>query len=458
MSGLTKTIVNHIVNRRFDDAKLLLRWYPVLHAIPDGKGVFPLHYALANHAPLHLILIMVREWPAMMSNTTPITKLNPLHWTCRFNMPAEVLRFMLQEFPEEIKVWDNSFETPLMCYLKSGDRDPEVIKSLNPSGDKEYADIGDRRCGRDDVGVCRLDYKDPTLRKIYLCDMYMIDHPEGCKFLDDMDAIYCHPYVNHLHFKVYCNPEHSFMWREGSMGRNAVMFLLREKKSVKSITIDAEVSDITVFANVLQQCIHLEHLTVIFNRNYWRESIKEIILAIRHLPCIRKVTFVKALVNSEAGIALSESLVAKRSMVSIRMIQCTITPEASSAILEALRSDVDCTLRDVSLFVGHRPIRTHEATALHHDQEIRLAVAYNARVQSVREFIRLVTSRDTSGDTGNTEFKDIEGAILKDEADFDWRDHPDHLYSLLQAKPEYIKRFIAHDAVDSMSSKRQKFN
>jgi hypothetical protein len=245
------------------------------------------------------------------------------------------------------------------------------------------------------------------------------------------------------------------------MGRNAVMFLLREKKSVKSITIDVEVSDITVFANVLQQCIHLEHLTVIFKRIHWRDCIKEIILAIRHLPCIRKVTFVKALVNGAAGIALSQSLIAKRSMVSIRMLQCSVTPEASSAILEALRSDADCTLRDVLLFDGLRPIlgRFHEqATALHYDQEIRLAVAYNARVQSVKEFTWLVTSRDTSGDTGNTEFKDIEGAILKDEADFYLRDRPDHLYSLLQNKPEYIKRVIEHDAVDSMSSKRQKFN
>jgi hypothetical protein len=172
-----------------------------------------------------------------------------------------------------------------------------------------------------------------------------------------MDAIYCHPYVDHLHFFVYEDPEHSFVWREGGMGRNAVMVLLREKKSIKSITIDSEVRDITIFANVLLQCIHLENLTVQFNMTHWTNNIEEIIRAIRHLPCIRSVLFVRAVVTSEAGIAISDSLIPKRSMVSLRTLWCTVTPEALSAILEALRSYFDCTLRDVSLFDGHRPIR-----------------------------------------------------------------------------------------------------
>jgi hypothetical protein len=250
------------------------------------------------------------------------------------------------------------------------------------------------------------------------------------------------------------------------MGHNAVMVLLREKKSVTNITIDSDQVDISSFGIVLEQCIHLEHLTLQFDSRQFDQNIGGIIEAICHLPCIRSVTFVRAYINGVIGVAISNLLIPKRSMNSLQMQQCTVRPEASTAIIEALKSDIDCTLRDVSLFIEHSPIflntwrnmRVHENMARDHNLEIRLALRYNARVQSLTEFVRLVTTRDINEVTVNAEFEDIEEAILRDEADFYWRNRPDHLLSLLQAKPEYVKRFIEHDAVDSVSSKRQKLN
>jgi hypothetical protein len=285
--------------------------------------------------------------------------------------------------------------------------------------------------------------------------------------VDVMDAIYRNPHITHLHFYYRTAAESSSLWREGSMGHNAVMVLLREKKSVTNITIDSDHSDISSFGNVLEQCIHLEHLTLQFNSRRSDQNIGGIIEAICHLPCIRSVTFERAYINGEIGMAISNLLIPKRSMNSLRMQQCTVRPEASTAIVQALKSDTDCTLRDVSLFIEHFPIfltnpdrsmRVHEYMARDHYFEIRLALRYNARVQSLTEFVRLVTTRDINEVTVNTEFEDIEEAILRDEADFYWRNRPDHLLSLLRAKPEYVKRFIEHDAVYSVSSKRQKLN
>jgi hypothetical protein len=81
----------------------------------------------------------------------------------------------------------------------------------------------------------------------------------GGEFFDVMDAIYGNPHIRTLYF-IYGHPN-SFLWGEG-MARDAITVLLHEKTSIKNITIKIAQNELTVFGDVLQDCIHLEHLTI----------------------------------------------------------------------------------------------------------------------------------------------------------------------------------------------------
>jgi hypothetical protein len=46
------------------------------------------------------------------------------------------------------------------------------------------------------------------------------------------------------------------------MRRDAFSYLLHEKTLIKSITIKRAQMELTGFGDILQDCIHLEHLTI----------------------------------------------------------------------------------------------------------------------------------------------------------------------------------------------------
>jgi hypothetical protein len=107
----------------------------------------------------------------------------------------------------------------------------------------------------------------------------------------------------------------------------------------------------------------------------------------------------------------------------------------------------------VSLFVGNT-----EWWAPDKDLEIRLCLCHNARVQSIKEFVTKVTTRDSGAETEKCEFEDVKEAVLKDFNNCDPSHPMNHLYSLLRAKPDYIKRCVEHEQVYPMSNKRRKLN
>jgi hypothetical protein len=135
------------------------------------------------------------------------------------------------------------------------------------------------------------------------------------------------------------------------------------------------------------------------------------------------------------------------------MVSCVIDVRAASAIIDALKTDNNCTLRDVSLFIGNE-----EWWAPNKDQEVRLCLSHNVRVQSIKEFVTRVTIRDSGAVTKICEFKDIKEAVLKDHNDCNLNHPVNHLYLLLRAKPNYIKRCVDYEQVYLMSNKRRKLN
>jgi hypothetical protein len=239
------------------------------------------------------------------------------------------------------------------------------------------------------------------------------------------------------------------------MRRDAFSYLLREKTSIKSITIEMAQMDQTRFGDILQDCIHLEHLTIqaSFRQEFERNTIEMVAKLVHNLPRFLSLSFVNTVITYHDGITIAQWLIGKRSMQGLTMVNCVIDFGAASAFIEALKTNNNCTLRDVSLFVGNE-----EWWAPNKDQEIRLCLSRNARVQSIKEFVTRVTTRDSGAVTKKCEFEDIKEAVFKDHNDCDPSHPVNHLYSLLQAKPDYIKRCIDYEQVYLMSNKRHKLN
>jgi hypothetical protein len=265
-----------------------------------------------------------------------------------------------------------------------------------------------------------------------------------------MDAIYCNPHIRTLYF-IYGH-RNSFLREEG-MRRDAFSVLLREKTSIKSVTIKSIQTELTPFGDILQDFMHLEHLTIeaTWRRAFERNTIEMIIKLVNNLPRLSSVSFVNTVITHDDGIAIAQWLIGKRSMKGLQMVHCVVKSRAGSTIIDALKTDNDCTLRDVSLFVANE-----EWWAPNKDQEIRLCLIHNARVQSIKEFVMRVTTRDPGAGATKSEFEDIKGAVFKDHNDCDPSHPVNHLFSLLRAKPDYIKRCVENEKVYSMSNKRRK--
>jgi hypothetical protein len=293
-----------------------------------------------------------------------------------------VISFLLKEFSEAKYAKDKFGCTPLMCYLiNGGPHDSDVLESLSPGKVEFIADwklAGN--CGRKideatinvDRAVWRLDNHNPSLRGVKMADNFF--EIAGCEFFDIMDAIYCNPHIRTFYF-IYGH--HNLFLREEGMRRNAFSVLLSKKMSIKSITIELPRTELTHFGDILEDCMHLEHLTIeaTWRCAFERNTIEMIIKSVNNLPRLLSVSFVNTVITHHDGIAIAQWLIGERSMEGLKMMNCVIESRAASAIIDALKTDNDCTLRDVSLFIGNE-----ERWVPNKDQEIRLCLSHNARV------------------------------------------------------------------------------
>jgi hypothetical protein len=141
MSRLVKKLIEHILRDETDDAILMSCCMPALLSMKDKEGQYPVYYAFISQSPFRLTYLMVREWPVLLTTTMPLSNFFPLHFACLLQASAEVISFLLKEFPEAKYAKDNKGRTPLMCYLvNEGPRDSDVLESLSP-GKVEF--IGD---------------------------------------------------------------------------------------------------------------------------------------------------------------------------------------------------------------------------------------------------------------------------------------------------------------------------
>jgi hypothetical protein len=197
MSRLVDKLIDHIVCEDTDDAMSMICHTPVLLSMKDKDGIYPLFYTFVAQSPFRLTYLMVREWPVLLTMTMPLSKLVPLHNACLHKASAEVISFLLKEFPKAKYAKDKMGRTPLMCYLKNGGLcDLDVLESLSP-GRMEF--IGDSTlaayCGREidegtidvDRAVWQLDNHNPSLRAIKMADDFF--EMAGCEFFNIMDAI-----------------------------------------------------------------------------------------------------------------------------------------------------------------------------------------------------------------------------------------------------------------------------
>jgi hypothetical protein len=99
----------------------------------------------------------------------------------------------------------------------------------------------------------------------------------------------------------------------------------------------------------LQDCIHLKDLTIqLSSKGAFESNTIEIVAkSIHNLPHLWSVSFINTVISYDGGIGIAQWLIGKRTMEGLRMVNCTVNHSAASTILDALKTNNDCTLHDM---------------------------------------------------------------------------------------------------------------
>jgi hypothetical protein len=154
----------------------------------------------------------------------------------------------------------------------------------------------------------------------------------------------------------------------------------------------------------------------------------------------------------------------KKSLKSIAMVRTKMSEYLASKMLQMYKDSDECNqLEFLSFF---RDTSSREQWDFQWQEDIDLQLAETAHIKhtrrSVSDFMKNINCRKTSSNGRNKELQfitDIVDANKKDseqEIQYDTICHPDHLYALIQLKPNYIQRCVDLEREYSVSNKRQK--
>ncbi|MCK7580965.1 MAG: hypothetical protein MZV65_38695 [Chromatiales bacterium] len=146
------------------------------------------------------------------------------------------------------------------------------------------------------------------------------------------------------------------------------------------------------------------------------------------------------------------------------MVRTKMSEYLASKMLQIYKDSDECDqLEFLSFF---RDTSSREQWDLQWQEDIDLQLAETAHIKhtrrSVSDFMNNINSRETSSNGRNEELQfitDIVDANEKDsehEIEYDRICRPDHLYALIQSKPDYIQRCVDLEREYSVSNKRQK--
>jgi hypothetical protein len=318
----------------------------------------------------------------------------------------------------------------------------------------------------------RLEHKDPTLKCIALADSFhslypdngegSFDHYEHEKrVMDVLDAVKSFPHLQELILAVDTNE--SILWREGN-ARNALFSVMRDLPSKVVITIRVAIligGSVDHVAEMLKNCPNLKYLTICFDgwAPYGNGTVA-LVKSLSILPFLESVQLQNWRLYWRAALHLFIRLMKKKSLKSMAMLRTDMSQHLASKMLQIYKDSDECDqLEFLSFF--------REQWDFQWQEDIDLQLAETAHIKhtrrSVSDFINNIKSRDKSSNGRNEELQFITDIVDANEKDSEQEMQydlvicrPDHLYALIQSKPDYIQRCVDLKREYSVSNKRQK--
>jgi hypothetical protein len=154
----------------------------------------------------------------------------------------------------------------------------------------------------------------------------------------------------------------------------------------------------------------------------------------------------------------------KKSLKSIVMVRTKMSEYVAWKMLQIYKDSDECDQLEFFSFFGDTLSREQWDFQWQEDIDLQLAETTHIKHTrtSVSDFMNDINSQQNSSNGKNEELQfinDIVDANKKDsehESLYDPICRPDHLYALIQSKPDYIQRCVDLEREYSVSNKRQK--
>jgi hypothetical protein len=154
----------------------------------------------------------------------------------------------------------------------------------------------------------------------------------------------------------------------------------------------------------------------------------------------------------------------KKTVKSIAMVGTQMSEYLASRMLQIFKDSDECNQLQLLSFFGYHSLREQWQEQWQEDIDLQLAETAHIKhtKRSMSDFMNNINSRETSSNGRNKDLQfitDIVNANEKNSEDgceYNWISRPDHLYALIQWKPDYIQRCINLKREYSVSNKRQK--
>jgi hypothetical protein len=491
-------VAAHLRNEETNEAVEMVRAYPVLITMEDDElGYNPLHHALFNKAPFHVISNFVAHW-LLFEDLHSLTEMQLVHLACMHNAPFDVIHYLSSLFPGSLTTKNKKGYTPFMIALWNK-VDEDIIQLLNYSnfdaiGDfnggnygaqssiiKEYfgdafdidSEMADEFVIDSKMAIFRVEHKDPTLNCIMIGDRFHFIHPKESDgsfdasryeraVMDVLDAVQMHPHLKELILAV--DDPNSILWRDGN-ARNALIAVIRNLPSTTAISIRTSIPRLVMVGEMMQHCPQLKFLSICYyGCGYGGHGIRKLVEYLNNCPVLESVQFYNVPLYSRDAILLYHHLIKNKKLVrSILMVGTQMDNFLASRLVSIFEDNPVCeNLEFMCLFDCDRPHASRQQWQEDIDLQLEEFCHVNHTRKSVSDFMNIIKSRETCSNGRNEELQfitDIMDANEKDSEDeYDQICHPDHLYALIQSNPDYIQRCVDLGREYRASNKRQKLN
>jgi hypothetical protein len=480
MDNLSAKLLAHLHQKAFRDALEMVKRDPVLLTMEGDDFWFPLHHAIKNNAPCDVVASFTDEW-LQIEDFQALCGMNLVHCACYYNAPLDVVRYLSSLFPDSLtSQTTNLIDTPLM-YALEAKRDHDVIKCVSysnieyigdfdPWHNKVHRAIVEQYMVDDTfvdslTAMFRLEHKDPTLTSLVISDGFfsMFEKPPDDweyarnmnrlyqnTFDSVMDAVSSHPYLTAI---ILIMDAQGLLWNNRQQ-KTALINLIRDKPSITSVAIVTSETDLTRVGEVLQNFTQVKSVSISNESGiqFSGNRMANVCNSLNTLPLLEHLELRRVSIYPSDAKPMYRKILKKTSMRWVCMSHTGIDHWLSSQFFVRVMKDNPKLehLQYMSLFGDNPPPNPSffDPTAADWqaaiDLELATITAENFTRGSIKQFmnkIKLCDQIEFNGHHSDLQFiVDIVDANEHDGNNECYPQNPtDHLYSLLRAKPDFIK-------------------